>query len=106
MGADGPRVLDAFIRRGVHEHPGSRVRQARDRAEAVGRGVLLPRGRAQDGDAPLSADVVHEFDSLDQLQSFDPEFIDNVGSGVLDNICSTLGCLRGDIVDVRPSSRA
>ena len=51
---------------------------------------------------PYPADVVHEFDSLDQLQSFDPEFIDNVGSGVLDNICSTLGCLRGDIVDVRP----
>lgn len=51
---------------------------------------------------PYPAGVIHEFDSLDQLQSFDPEFIDNVGSGVLDNICATLGCARGDILDVQP----
>ena len=41
---------------------------------------------------PYPAQAIHEFDSLDQLQDFDPEFIDNVGSGVLDNICATLGC--------------
>ena len=35
---------------------------------------------------PYPAQAIHEFDSLDQLQDFDPEFIDNVGSGVLDNI--------------------
>ncbi len=51
---------------------------------------------------PYPAQAIHEFDSLDQLQDFDPEFIDNVGSGVLDNICATLGCSRGDILDVQP----
>lgn len=51
---------------------------------------------------PYPAGVIYEFDSLDQLQRFDPEFIDNVGSGVLDNICATLDCARGDIHDVQP----
>lgn len=51
---------------------------------------------------PYPEGVIYEFDSLDQLQSFDAEFIDNVGSGVLDNICATLDCVRAEIVDVRP----
>ncbi len=48
------------------------------------------------------SDVIHEFDSLDQVSSFDPEFIQNVGSDVLDNICATLGCERTDIQNIDP----
>ena len=48
------------------------------------------------------ADVIHEFDSLDQVSSFDPEFIQNVGSNVLDNICATLGCDREEIRNIDP----
>lgn len=48
------------------------------------------------------AGVIHEFDSLDQVSDFDPEFIQNVGSGVFDNICSTLNCKRGEIKSISP----
>ena len=43
------------------------------------------------------ADAIWEFDSLDDLREFDPNFIENVDSGILDNICSTLGCEREDV---------
>lgn len=48
------------------------------------------------------AGVIHEFDSLDQVSDFDPEFIQNVGSEVLDNICGTIGCKREDIKHISP----
>ena len=40
------------------------------------------------------SDVIWEFDSLDELQDFDPLFIENVDSDILDNICSVLSCKR------------
>ncbi|MBQ6586630.1 MAG: winged helix-turn-helix transcriptional regulator [Coriobacteriales bacterium] len=43
------------------------------------------------------ADVIWEFDSLDELRSFDPYFIENVDSSILDNICAVLDCRREDI---------
>lgn len=45
---------------------------------------------------------IHEFDSLDELRSFDPDFLDNVDSSVLDNIAASLGCTRHDITDIYP----
>lgn len=46
--------------------------------------------------------VVWEFDSLDEVSVFDPHFIQNVDSSILDNICSTLGCRRNDFVGIVP----
>lgn len=50
----------------------------------------------------LSSGYVHEFDYLDDLCAFDTDFIENVDSKILDNICSTLSCARGDITHVEP----
>ena len=46
--------------------------------------------------------VIWEFDSLDELREFDPAFIDNVDSEIMDNICEVLGCTRRDIVGIAP----
>lgn len=43
-----------------------------------------------------------EFDSLDDLRKFDPDFIENVDSEILDNICEVLGCARTSIHDIKP----
>lgn len=48
------------------------------------------------------AGVIWEFDNLAELRDFDPEFIDNVDSSILDNICSVLKCKRGDVRDITP----
>ena len=40
---------------------------------------------------------IWEFDSLDDLSIFDPHFIENIDSQILDNICSTLQCTRTDV---------
>lgn len=49
--------------------------------------------------------VIHEFDSLAELESFDPEFISNVDSAIFDNIVSILGCQREEIRDFYPMSQ-
>ncbi len=49
-----------------------------------------------------AAGVLNEFDSLDDLRRFDPYFIDNVDSSILDNIESVLGCTRDAIRDITP----
>ena len=38
--------------------------------------------------------VIHEFDSLAELEDFDPEFIANLDSEIFDNIVRVLGCTR------------
>ena len=48
------------------------------------------------------ADAIWEFDSLDELRSFDPYFIENVDSRILDNICATLNCEREEIKRFEP----
>ncbi|MBQ9069587.1 MAG: NTP transferase domain-containing protein [Eggerthellaceae bacterium] len=48
------------------------------------------------------AGVIWEFDSLSDLQAFDSEFIDNVDSSIMDNICRVLGCARSEIRDIAP----
>ncbi|MBM6774817.1 phosphotransferase [Olsenella profusa] len=46
--------------------------------------------------------VIHEFDSLAELESFDPEFISNVDSTIFDNIVGVLGCRREEVRDFYP----
>lgn len=48
------------------------------------------------------ADVIHEFDSLAELQDFDGDFIMNVDSSIFDNICKTLSCERVDVSGIVP----
>lgn len=50
----------------------------------------------------VAAESVIEFDYLGDLRSFDADFMENVDSAILDNICRTLNCARADIVDVEP----
>ena len=47
-------------------------------------------------------DVIHEFDSLAELETFDGNFITNVDSEIFDNIVSVLGCTREEIKDFCP----
>ena len=51
------------------------------------------------------AGLINEFDSLDELEGFDPEFMANVDSEVFDNIERALGCRRTDIHDFWPLSQ-
>lgn len=50
----------------------------------------------------MDAEEVREFDRMEDLCSFDSDFLDNVDSSILDNICNTLGCQRADITQVEP----
>ena len=49
-----------------------------------------------------SADIVKEFDSLDELRQFDEHYLVNTNSEIIDNICKTLGCIASDIVNIKP----
>ena len=49
---------------------------------------------------PYPAGVIWEFDSLADVAGFDPAFIVNVGSDILDNICQVLECARSDIYGI------
>lgn len=46
--------------------------------------------------------VIWEFDSLAELQEFDPLFLDNLDSSIMRNICTTLGCGIRDIREIVP----
>ncbi|MBQ9043312.1 MAG: phosphotransferase [Eggerthellaceae bacterium] len=54
---------------------------------------------------PYEQGVVHEFDSLGELRDFDPAFIENVDSSILDNICKTLDVKRSGISGIVPISQ-
>lgn len=43
---------------------------------------------------------IYEFDSIDELRQFDSEFLLNVDSNIITNICSILGCYPNNIVDI------
>ena len=45
---------------------------------------------------------IWEFDSLDDLRDFDPQFLENLDSEIFDNICSVLGCKRTEIRNFYP----
>ena len=51
---------------------------------------------------PYDPGVIYEFDTLDDLRAFDPDFITNIDSAILDNICATLGCARADLGGFTP----
>lgn len=51
---------------------------------------------------PYDDGVIWEFDSLGELKEFDKDFVENVDSSILDNICATLSCVRNDIQSVSP----
>ncbi len=46
--------------------------------------------------------IIFEFDSLNDLQEFDRDFIDNVDSAIIDNICDVLECKRQEITNIVP----
>lgn len=46
--------------------------------------------------------MIHEFDSLDEVRDFDPQFVQNVDSAILDNITSVLSCEKNDIGGIVP----
>ncbi|WP_026459326.1 NTP transferase domain-containing protein [Schaalia vaccimaxillae] len=47
-------------------------------------------------------EVIYEFDSVDELRSFDPKFMENVDSEVFDTISTILKCSKDDITDFYP----
>lgn len=51
---------------------------------------------------PFKPGSILEFDSLDDLRAFDSDFIVNVDSAILDNICAILKCARTDIEHIQP----
>ena len=51
---------------------------------------------------PYESGVIFEFDSISDLKEFDHDFIENVDSAILDNICRVLDCSRGDVEGIVP----
>lgn len=51
---------------------------------------------------PYEPGVIYEFDSIADLKEFDHDFIENVDSAILDNICRVLDCSRGDVEGIVP----
>ena len=45
--------------------------------------------------------IIHEFDSLEDLRSFDDSYINNTGSSIFRSICSELVCEEKDIQNVK-----
>lgn len=46
--------------------------------------------------------IIKEFDSLDELREFDDEYINNVDSAIMVNICNVLNCKKNDITRTKP----
>lgn len=51
---------------------------------------------------PFPPGIIYEFDTPDDLKVFDPGFISNVDSAILDHICASLACQRDDLSDFTP----
>lgn len=51
---------------------------------------------------PYKSGVINEFDSLDEVHAFDPDFLQNVDSDIFSNIERVLHCDREEIHDVYP----
>lgn len=49
----------------------------------------------------VGKDEVLEFDSVEDVRSFDQNLIENLNSCIVENICSTLKCERADIANIR-----
>ncbi len=48
----------------------------------------------------IEKEQVLEFDSIEDLRTFDSEFLTNIDSEIIENICNTLHCNPNDIVDI------
>lgn len=48
------------------------------------------------------AEQIKEFDSLDELRTFDDKYISNSDSAIFRNICKVLGCEEDEIRDIHP----
>lgn len=48
------------------------------------------------------ADLIFEFDTLDELRDFDPSYVTDTRSQILRSIAAALGCTEADIRDLRP----
>lgn len=48
------------------------------------------------------AEMIKEFDSLDELREFDDKYISDSGSDIFRNICRALGCAESEIRDIHP----
>ena len=51
---------------------------------------------------PYEAGIIYEFDSLSDLKEFDQDFLTNVDSEILDNICNVLSCDRCQVEEIVP----
>ncbi|MEG2200707.1 MAG: NTP transferase domain-containing protein [Raoultibacter sp.] len=51
---------------------------------------------------PYDPGIIYEFDTLDELRKFDPEFLSNVDSEIFNNIATTLHCDKKDICNIFP----
>lgn len=51
---------------------------------------------------PYGAGIIYEFDSLSDLKQFDQDFLTNVDSEILDNICGVLECDRNRVEGIVP----
>ncbi len=49
--------------------------------------------------------IIYEFDSLDELRNFDDRYLENSGSEIFKNICSTLKCSEKDITNISVMSK-
>lgn len=49
-----------------------------------------------------SEEIIFEFDTLDELRIFDPQYIDSTGSLILKSICEQLNCNESDITRFSP----
>lgn len=46
--------------------------------------------------------IIYEFDSLAELKDFDNQFVNNLDSSIMVNICEILECKKTDIVNIQP----
>ncbi len=106
-GADSQIMLghvffdEAFLPAHGPDHP-RRMGPARDEGQAVENLFIDHIDELHMVARPYPAEMIHEFDALDDLREFDPTFIENVDSLAFDNIVSALGCEKADIRDVYP----
>lgn len=47
-------------------------------------------------------EIIFEFDTLDELRTFDPHYIDSTGSIILKSICEQLNCKESNITHLSP----
>lgn len=46
--------------------------------------------------------VIYEFDNLEELRMFDKNYINNLDSKIIDNICAALNCTAADVINIEP----